>query len=111
MSILDKIAFECWLSSNFTNNVDLGQNLQIFPFWWKISLLVTIYENLDVGQSLWKSRFWSKLSENLDLGQHLRKISILVKIFGKIFPKSLFWWKFPKMSILVKICKYVDFGE
>ena len=57
---------------------------------------LSIFESIDFGQNSWKIRFWSKLSENYDLGQNFRKISILVNIFGKFFPKSWFWSKFPQ---------------
>ena len=118
MSILDKIAFKCWLSSNFTNNVDLGQNLQISRFWWNFS------KNFAFGEFLWKSRFWSKLmensildkiAENVDCCKNFRKMSIWVKIswfwskssknfhFNHCLWKSRFWSKFTKISVLVKI--------
>ena len=57
------------------------------------------------------------VDDNLDFCYHFRKISILVNIFGIIelgqnFPQVLVLVKISKkMSIWVKIWKYVDLGE
>ena len=74
----------------------------------KISVLVKIDENLDFGKNcrqimmlvniLGKSRFQSISSVNFDFGQNFP-------------PNPDFGQNFWKMSIWVKICKYVDLGQ
>ena len=84
----------------------------------KISILVKMFE---------KSRFWSifmKISIYIKIDEKSRflvnifgKISILVNIFGenwigtKFSPHLGFSQNFGKVSIWVKICKYLDFDK
>ena len=79
------------------------------------------YSHFFFGQNLQKSRIWSIFSKNSDFGQNCRKIMILVNIFGKSRFQSIssvkfsphlgFGKNFRKISIWVKICKYVDLGQ
>ena len=81
---LVKIFPKSWFWSKLSENVNLGQNLQICLFWSNIS------KNLDFGQNFWKYRFLLSLSKNLKYGQiclkkldfgHIsRKFSISVKV-------------------------------
>ena len=109
----------------FFENVDFGQNLQISRFWskfMKISILVRVHENFSFGQNCRKIL----ILVNIFRKSRFQSISLVKSIWDKIFPKSWLWSKFrkngskftnmsilvkriPKISILVKIHKYVDF--
>ena len=74
MSILDKIAENV----DYSQNVNLGQYLQISWFWSKFS------KNFDFSQYLCKSRSWSKFMKISILVKNVEKFSIFVNIYGNL---------------------------
>ena len=126
---LVKIFEKSWFWSKFTKmsilviteeNIDFSRNLQKDWFWWKkkkISILVKILGKFLFWSILMKIVIMVKVEDNLDFCQHFRIISIPVNIFGIIelgqtFPQILVLVKISKkMSIWVKIWKYVNLGQ
>ena len=101
--------------------VDFSKIFVKFRFWSKffekfrfflrkISILVKFLKNFDFGQNFEKLCFCSNFRKKIDFPQNCRKF-----LFWLNFPKISFFdqnfWKFRKISILVKFSTNIDLSQ
>ena len=109
ISILVKTVGKPWSWSTISENLDFSQyhrENRFGIFFLQILVLVKISENVDLGQNLQICRFGSKISKNVDFGQNFRKYRFwwkLLKISNlvKFVEKSRLWSKCKEMSIVL----------